>query len=263
MIKAYNFLASWQLFPEKGTYVYGNRPKSGTYRIEANNEDKELTIHHNWVTLENQAFAAGYKIKADGNTHSLLENELLDEASVNFVDSIQFEITFFKHKKTVLTVKHEILPNGYLKITNDGYKDDGTPFTDVEIYHKQMSVLPYAASVSGAIIKPTEEGMIKHKALTAMEEQTNMQLDQIRKQVELLALQAQEIQKRKELSLMIYKAKLSFQPVIGQVYYLYEKKDESIFISMISPQEWGASGPFERFVAKVKLLADHTWTEFQ
>jgi peptidyl-tRNA hydrolase len=32
--------------------------------------------------------------------------------------------------------------------------------------------------------------MIKHKALTAMEEQTNMQLDQIRKQIELLALQA-------------------------------------------------------------------------
>ncbi|MBM3416527.1 MAG: DUF2452 domain-containing protein [Bacteroidetes bacterium] len=85
-------------------------------------------------------------------------------------------------------------------------------------------MLPYTAAVSGAVVKPNEEGVIKHKALTAMEEQTNMQLEQIRKQIELLALQAHEIQKRKELSLMIYGAKMSFKPNIGQVYYLYEKK---------------------------------------
>jgi len=124
-----------------------------------------------------------------------------------------------------------------------------------------MSVLPYSASVSGAVIRPTEEGVIKHKALTAMEEQTNMQLEQIRKQVELLALQAQEIQKRKELSFMIYNAKLQFKPNIGQTYYLYEKKDDSHMLSLVSPKEWGGIGPFKRFLAAVQLLADHTWKE--
>ena len=131
----------------------------------------------------------------------------------------------------------------------------------MEYYHKQMSVLPYAASVSGAVIRPTEEGMIKHKALTAMEEQTNMQLDQIRQQIELLALQAQEIQKRKELSLMIYEAKLTFKPNIGQVYYLYQKNDDSYLVSLVSPKEWGTAGPFKKFIATVQLLADHTWKE--
>ncbi|RYF99571.1 MAG: DUF2452 domain-containing protein [Chitinophagaceae bacterium] len=127
-----------------------------------------------------------------------------------------------------------------------------------------MSVLPYASSVSGAVIRPTEEGMIKHKALTAMEEQTNMQMDQIRRQIELLALQAREIVSRKELSMMIYNAKLSFSPVIGQTYYLYEKKDGEHQVSLISPREWGnTTGPFKSFVAKVKLLADHTWVEEQ
>jgi hypothetical protein len=28
---------------------------------------------------------------------------------------------------------------------------------------------------------------------------------------------------------------------------------------MVSPQEWGRKKPFERFVAKIRLLADHTW----
>ncbi|MBC7902105.1 MAG: DUF2452 domain-containing protein [Gemmatimonadaceae bacterium] len=125
-----------------------------------------------------------------------------------------------------------------------------------------MSVLPYSTSVSGAVIKATEEGVIRHKALTAMEEQTNMQLEQIRKQIELLALQAQEIQMRKELSMIIYGAKLSFQPVIGQVYHLYEKQDGSHVVSMISPKEWGGgNGPFRQHIAGVKLLADHTWME--
>ncbi|MBK6385150.1 MAG: DUF2452 domain-containing protein [Chitinophagaceae bacterium] len=148
-----------------------------------------------------------------------------------------------------------------MKITQQGAKEDGTAYTNSEIYHKQLSVLPYSASVSGAVIKATEEGVIKHKALTAMEEQTNMQLDQIRKQIELLALQAHEIQKRKELSLTIYSAKLSFKPNIGQTYYLYEKNDESLILSLVSPKEWGKNGPFTKFVAAVQLLADHTWKE--
>ena len=263
MIKAYNFLASWQLFPEKCTYEQGDRPKSGTYRIEGNTERSELTISHNWVSLENQAFSAEYTVVADGDLHGFYDEAMADKVQVNFPDGIHFEVHFYRAGQVNLHVIHEIMPNGYLRITSQGSTPEGKTYTNVEIYHKQMSVLPYSSSVSGAVIKPTEEGVIRHKALTAMEEQTNMQLEQIRKQIELLALQAQEIQKRKELSMMIYNAKLNFQPVIGQVYYLYEKKDDNLMISMVSPKEWGPSGPFKRYVAKVQLLADHTWKEME
>lgn len=261
MVQAYNFLASWQLFPEKGIYEYGERPKSGIYKIEAINETKELVIHHNWVSLQNQAFASQYKLIAEAGLHPFADAALADHTQVNFPDGITFSIHFYRNGQVTLHVVHEIMPNGYLKITQQGIRSDNTPYINAEIYHKQMSVLPYSASVAGAVIKPTEEGVIKHKALTAMEEQTNMQLEQIRKQIELLALQAQEIQKRKELSMMIYNAKLSFKPNIGQTYYLYEKKDGDHMLSLVSPKEWGGAGPFKRFVAAVQLLADHTWRE--
>ncbi|HEU4576390.1 MAG TPA: DUF2452 domain-containing protein [Chitinophagaceae bacterium] len=261
MVQAYNFLASWQLFPEKGKYELGERPKSGIYKIEASDTNKELTISHNWVTLENQAFSSQYNVVADGEMHAFQQPELADRIQAVFPDGISFEIHFYLKGEVVLHVVHEIMPNGYLKITQQGRNADGQAYTNTEIYHKQLSVLPYAASVAGAVIRPTEEGMIRHKALTAMEEQTNMQLEQIRKQIELLALQAQEIQQRKELSMMIYNAKLSFKPNIGQVYYLYEKHDGSHMLSLVAPKEWGAAGPFKRFVAAVKLLADHTWAE--
>jgi Protein of unknown function (DUF2452) len=261
MITAYNFIASWQLFPEKGTYEQGNRPKSGIYKIEASDEKKELLISMNWVTLENQAFSSQYKIIADGGKHPFADEEFADSVKTEFIDALNFQTFFYKNDELVLEVLNELLPNGYLRITQKGTTAEGIAYTNTEIYHKQLSVMPYSTSVSGAVIKPTEEGVIRHKALSAMEEQTNMQLQQIRKQIELLALQAQEIQMRKELSMIIYNAKLSFTPVIGSLYYLYEKQDGSHFVSMVSPKEWGGGGPYKTLVAAVKLLADHTWVE--
>jgi hypothetical protein len=261
MVQLYNFLGSWQLFPEKGNYEYGDRPRSGIYKIESAENSKEVSISHNWITLENQGFNSQYKVLADGELHASANRDLADEVQVQLVDSITFEMHFYRSGQVILHVVHEIMPNGYLRITQQGFKADGAAYTNAEVYHRQMSVMPYSAAVSGALVKPNEEGVIRHKALTAMEEQTNMQLDQIRKQIELLAMQAQEIYKRKELSMLIYNAKLSFKPEIGQIYYLYEKTDGSHMISLISPKEWGPAMPYKKFVAAVQLLADHTWKE--
>lgn len=120
-------------------------------------------------------------------------------------------------------------------------------------------LLPYAHTVGGAVIKPVDEGAVKGKAVRAMEQQTDMQMDQIKQQIELLAEQAKTIQKRKEISEMIYDASMSFEPLIGHVYHLYQKEDESTILSLVSPEEWGRSKTFRHFVATVRLLADHTW----
>jgi hypothetical protein len=262
MTSAYNFIASWQLFPEKGTYEKGNRPKSGYFQITAAENKNHLTISNSWVTLENSSFAAKYDILIDDSLQEFYDKDFATHVRGKVLTSIIFEISFEKVGEIVLKVTHEIEPNGYLKVTQTGTKEDGSAFTNIEFFHKQMSVLPYSASVSGVVIKPTQEGVIRHKVLTAMEEQTNMQLDQIRKQVELLALQAQEIQSRKELSMIVYSAKLNFQPIIGNIYNLYENNDGTYMISMISPNEWGRSGKsYKAHIAKVQLLADHTWKE--
>ena len=262
MIQAYNFVASWQLFPEKGTYEMGNRPKSGIYIIANTDNKKEISINLNWVTLENQAFSSAYTLSIEEEIFPFGDTDLADSTKTSFTDALNFEVHFIKQGQTVLTVKNELQPNGYLKIIQQGSTPEGLVYTNTEFYHKQMSVMPYATSVSGAVIKATEEGVIRHKALTAMEEQTNMQLNQIRRQIELLAIQAQEIQMRKELSMMIYTAKLSFVPVIGHTYFLYQIADESHRLSLISPREYGGgSGPYKKFIAPVKLLADHTWME--
>ncbi|MEY3874525.1 MAG: hypothetical protein RL363_1246, partial [Bacteroidota bacterium] len=197
-----------------------------------------------------------------GEIFDFENKELAEEVSAEINNASCLTVQFIKSGSTSLKVTHEILANGFLKVTHQGNKENGDTFTNVEVYHKQLSVLPYASSAGSVAIRPTKEGVIKHKALSAMEDQTNMQLNQIREQIELLARQAQEIRKRKELSLMIYEAKITFKPQIGQVYHVYEKTDGSHVLSLVAPSEWGGgSGPFAGFIATVKLLADHTWVE--
>ena len=119
-------------------------------------------------------------------------------------------------------------------------------------------LLPYAHTAGSALIRPIDKGKVKGQAVAAMYEQTDVQLDQIRKQVELLAAQAQKIHQRVEISEKIYLADMGFKPLISHVYHLYQKKDGRFALSLVAPHEWGRSQPYE-FVATVKLLSDHTW----
>lgn len=124
----------------------------------------------------------------------------------------------------------------------------------------QPGLLPYASNVGGFVIKPFDRGRIKGQAMDAMRQQTERQLAQIRQQIELLADQARQIQRRVEVSELIYQSEISFRPLIGQTYYLYQREDQTGILSMIGPEEWGRKGcPYPQFVAKVHLLSDHTW----
>ena len=120
-------------------------------------------------------------------------------------------------------------------------------------------LLPYAHHVGSALINPLDKGRIKGRAMTAMAQQTEKQFEQIKEQIDLLATQARKLQRRVEISERIYLADMSFEPIHGTLYHLYEKADGSYVLSMIGPNEWKTQGGFENHIASVQMLADHTW----
>lgn len=130
---------------------------------------------------------------------------------------------------------------------------------DKDKVSEHPGLLEYAHHVGSALIRPIDRGKLKGRSLAAMYEQTDLQMQQIRRQIELLADEAKKIEQRKEVSEMIYASGLSFTPVIGHIYYLYQKEDNDFKLSMLSPSDWGRSKPNWAFVATVKLLGDHTW----
>ena len=134
---------------------------------------------------------------------------------------------------------------------------------DLDLMKERTTDLPglieYAHNVGGFSIAPTKQGVIKGSAMKAMQEQTDLQMGQIYEQMQLLAKQAAKLKERAEVSSEIYNAEIRFKPVIGKTYFLYEKKDKKKILSMIAPEEWSDQSPFEKLIARVKLLADHTW----
>lgn len=58
------------------------------------------------------------------------------------------------------------------------------------------------------------------------------------------------------LNELVYSAKYSFTPVMGQVYHLYSKADDSLFLSMISPDCWN-----QKYMGSFKLDASHKWSK--
>lgn len=120
-------------------------------------------------------------------------------------------------------------------------------------------LLPYAHSAGGAVIRPEDKGRIRGNAMTAMYDQTDRQMEQLRQQMETLVKQAKSLDARKSVSEVIYQSEVPFQPVIHHIYHLYQRKtDGQHLLSMVAPTEWGRKQPYEH-LATVRLLGDHTW----
>lgn len=120
------------------------------------------------------------------------------------------------------------------------------------------SLSPIPLSIGSPVIKPEDKGKIRANAVEAMHHYANQEMAMLKKQADLIMEQVREIENRLKVSEKIYESDMRFQPVIGQVYHLYEK-DDHYKLSIIGPNEWGNSKNMGAFVASVKLLGDHSW----
>ena len=104
------------------------------------------------MSIENEAFYTQHEVVPDASLRAFDNQAFADTIFSEIPNASTLVTRFIKDEQTSLDVTHEILANGYLKITQKGTKPNGEPFTNTEIYHKQLSVMPYAASAAGVAI---------------------------------------------------------------------------------------------------------------
>ena len=93
---------------------------------------------------------------------------------------------------------------------------------------EKPGLIPYAHHLGSAIIAPIDQGKTTGLAMSAMYEQTEVQLVQIKEQIDVLVRQAKHIHQRIELSEIIYQASIPFEPIAGRDYHLYKKRAEAL-----------------------------------
>jgi hypothetical protein len=75
----------------------------------------------------------------------------------------------------------------------------------------------------------------------------NSKLDEIKREYETLV-------NVYENTKMVYNAEYSFQPVVGEIYHLYEKEYGYNFLSIIKPTEWN-----KKHIGSYRLLNNGVW----
>jgi len=75
------------------------------------------------------------------------------------------------------------------------------------------------------------------------------------RQYEELLKQAETLQNSFLITQEVYESSYKFEPIIGQIYHLYEDKSGRKFLSIIEPELWS-----QKFLYSAVLNSDMTWS---
>ena len=115
----------------------------------------------------------------------------------------------------------------------------------------QPMVIPYPTHVGAPKIEPQDLTSFKKHGLNKVDRVIKKRFDEIVKEAETL-------QNSILLQQEVYSSKYNFEPIIGEIYHLYENLDGSRSLSLIGPNEWN-----KKYLYSVVFNSDMTWTKLQ
>ena len=120
-------------------------------------------------------------------------------------------------------------------------------------YCDNKSIIPYGDNRSAPSFKNTDKqvSLWKDQKHNSSNRYFDTKLKELQEEYDKLSEEYQ-------LNEMVYNAQCRFGPVIGEVYHLYQREDESTFLSMISPNDWLSIKP-DKFIGSFKLTSNDKW----
>ena len=108
-------------------------------------------------------------------------------------------------------------------------------------------LLPYGSNVGAPSITVEDIDGWKQKNVIKVNKIFRSKFEELKEEYQRLI----EEYKWNEL---VYSAKYSFEPVIGETYYLYYNKKSEIFLSLIQPHEWNY-----HYIGSFRLESNNKW----
>ena len=131
---------------------------------------------------------------------------------------------------------------------NNKKKPDNVVF-DLKTQKYDASLKPYATNVGAPVITTTDTIAWKNRSINKLNHKVQTKYHEIKKQYEQLMHEF-------EFNNLIYNAKFAFEPIIGDTYYLYKRKNNETFLSIITPNQCNFNS-----IGSFRLNADQIWEE--
>ncbi|MEM6517072.1 MAG: DUF2452 domain-containing protein [Bacteroidota bacterium] len=122
---------------------------------------------------------------------------------------------------------------------------------DEEKEQYNASVLPYASNVGAPAIKTEDTNAWKSRNVNKANKQIKA------KYLELKA-EYEKVIESLEYNNLVYNARFSFEPIIGETYFLYRDKNQKPFLSIIAPNDCNFD-----FVGSFYLNSEQLWVKIE
>lgn len=117
----------------------------------------------------------------------------------------------------------------------------------IEKSETKFNLLPYGGHVGAPSISPTDVSVFLQTSTNKFNHYVDQKYVELKQEMEKLV-------SLYRLNEIIYASEMRFEPVMGFTYHLYERKDYTRFLSMISPDEWNMT-----YICTVTLNTDGQW----
>lgn len=118
---------------------------------------------------------------------------------------------------------------------------------------------PYPTSRLGQSISLVDVAQAIEFAGASVTSHASARLQVILEQMRGLQAEAAQILQKTKEDLDLHRAECRFNRITGRVYHLYRRRDESLYFSMLSPDDHAGSPPHD-YVASYRLEPDQSWT---
>lgn len=108
-------------------------------------------------------------------------------------------------------------------------KPDNVVF-NTETQQYDAALKPYATSVNAPVITTTDSIAWKNRSINKVNHKLKSRYAELKVEYEKMM---QEFEYNK----LIFNAKFTFQPIIGEIYHLYKRDNNESFLSIIAPNE--------------------------
>lgn len=99
-----------------------------------------------------------------------------------------------------------------------------------ETQQYDAALKPYGTNASAPAITPLNTATWRNDGVDKVNKQFKSRFDELKKEY-------QEMMEQFEYNDLIYNAKFSFEPIIGELYHLYSSKSDEPFLSIIAPDQ--------------------------